>query len=104
AAEYSLTNASKSYLPQINMGGQASYQSDVTQIPVSLPNMDIPSISKDQYKLYGEVSQPITDLFTIRHQKDLINTQAAAEQHKTAVELYQLKDRINQLYFGILLI
>ncbi|TYR37231.1 TolC family protein [Sphingobacterium phlebotomi] len=102
--EYSLTNASKGYLPQINVGGQASYQSDVTQIPISLPNIDIPLISKDQYKLYGEVSQPLTDLFTVRHQKDLIEANNAVEEQKIEVELYKLRERINQFYFGILLI
>ncbi|WP_299179081.1 TolC family protein [uncultured Chryseobacterium sp.] len=103
--DYSITNASKGYLPQINIGGQASYQSDVTKIPISLPNIDIPTMSKDQYKLYGEVSQPITDLFTtVKYQKELINTNTVVEQQKIEVELYKLKERINQLFFGILLI
>ncbi|PRD46513.1 TolC family protein [Sphingobacterium haloxyli] len=102
--EYSLTNASKGYLPQINVGGQASYQSDVTQIPISLPNIDVPSMSKDQYKLYGEVSQPLTDLFMVKHQKELVYANAAVEEQKVEVELYKLKERINQFYFGILLI
>ena len=102
--EYSITNAAKGYLPQFHIGGQASYQSDVTQIPISLPNIDIPSLSKDQYKIYGEVSQPITDLFTVKHQKELIHANTAVEEQKIDVELYKLKERINQLYFGILLI
>ncbi len=102
--EYSFTNASKGYLPQFNMGGQVSYQSDVTQIPISLPNIHIPTMNKDQYKLYGEVSQPLTDLFTVKHEKELIHANAVEEKQKIAVELYKLKERINQLYFGILLI
>lgn len=102
--EYSLINASKGYLPQINLSGQVSYQSDVTQVPISLPNVDIPSISKDQYKLYGEVSQPLTDLFTVKHQKEFIHANTAVEEQKIEVELYKLKERINQFYFGILLI
>ena len=104
AKDYSLSNASKGYLPQLNVGGQATYQSDVTQVPISLPNVSIPAMSKSQYKLYGEVSQPITDLFTIKHQKELINANTAVEAQQTEVELYKLKERINQLYFGILLI
>lgn len=101
---YSIANASKGYLPQINIGGQATYQSDVTRIPVSLPNIDIPALSNDQYKLYGEVAQPITDLFTVKDQKALINADMAVEKQNIAVELYKLRDRINQLYFGIQLI
>ncbi len=102
--EYSIANAQKGYLPQLNIAGQATYQSDVTQVPISLPNMDIPTISKDQYRLYGEVSQSITDLFTVKDQKEYINTHSEIEIQKTAVELYKLRERINNLYFGILLI
>lgn len=102
--EYSIANAQKGYLPQFNVAGQASYQSAVTQVPISLPNMDVPTISKDQYRLYGEVSQSITDLFTVKDQKEYINTNSAIETQKTEVELYKLKERINNLFFGILLI
>lgn len=104
AGEYSISNASKGALPQFHIAGQATYQSAVTQIPISLPNLDIPGLSKDQYKLYGEVSQPVTDLVTVRYQKELINANTAVEKQKIEVELYKLKERINQLYFGILLI
>ena len=102
--EYSITNAQKGYLPQFNIAGQATYQSDVTQIPFSLPGMDIPTMSRDQYRLYGEVSQSITDLFTVKDQKEYINTNSEIEVQKTEVELYKLRERINNLYFGILLI
>lgn len=102
--EYSVANAQKGYLPQFNVSGQATYQSDVTQIPVSLSNMDIPTISKNQYRLYGEVSQSITDLFTVNDQKEYITTHSEIATQKTEVELYQLRERINNLYFGILLL
>ena len=84
--------------------GQATYQSDVTQIPVSLPGLNIPVISKDQYRLYGEVSQSITDLFTVRNQQKVIHANADIEIQKTEVELYKLRERINNLFFGILMI
>lgn len=101
---YSLDNASKGYLPQVNLAGQGTYQSEVTQIPISLPNLEIPTLSKDQYKLYAEASQSITDLFTLKHQKALINSNAEVEVQKIEVELFKLKERINQLFFGILLV
>jgi outer membrane protein TolC len=104
AREYSLDNARKAYLPQFTLMGQATYQSDVTQIPVSLPGLNIPVISKDQYRLYGEVSQSITDLFTVRNQQKVIHANADIEIQKTEVELYKLRERINNLFFGILMI
>jgi len=102
--EYGVANAQKGYLPQLNVAGQATYQSEVTQVPVALPNGDIPTISKDQYRWYGEVSQSITDLFTLKDQKEYIHTGAEIETQETEVALYTLRERINHLYFGILLI
>lgn len=102
--DYSVSNASKNYLPQINFAGQATYQSDVTSIPIALPNLNITSLSKDQYKIYGEINQPLTDVFVIKQQKEYIKTTADVEEQKLEVELYKLKERINQLFFGILLI
>jgi outer membrane protein TolC len=102
--EYSVENASRGLLPQINFSGQATYQSDVTQIPVSLPNTNIPVLSKDQYKIYAELSQSLTDQYTIRQQKELIKATAVSEEQSLETELYKLKERINQVFFGILLL
>jgi len=104
---YSLDNVSKGYLPQVNIAGQATYQSDVTRLALSedlgaLLNFE--PISKDQYKIYGEVVQPITDLFTLSNQKDLVEKNAEIETQKLEVELYKLHERIDQVFFGILLI
>lgn len=101
---YSIENANKAYLPQFSIVGQATYQSEVTQIPIDLPNMSIEPLSNDQYRLYGEVNQPLTDLFLVNHNKGLVVTNAKAEIQKLEVELYQVKDRINNLYFGVLLL
>lgn len=101
--EYSIENISKAYLPQFAINGQATYQSEVTEIPVKLPNTIIPGLSKDQYKIYAEVNQTVFDGGVKRLQKQSIDADAAVDQQKIEVELYKLKDRINQLFFGILL-
>jgi outer membrane protein TolC len=100
--QYSLNNAAKGYWPQLSINGQASYQSAVTEI--NLPGLGVLTMNKDQYRVYAEVYQSITDPFLIKQQKELVKANAETEQQKTEVELYQLKERINQLYFGILLI
>jgi len=102
--DYSLDNAAKGYLPQLNFAGQATYQSEVTKIPISLPGMQIKELSKDQYRVYAEINQSLTDPFIIQQQKELIRFNSEAEKEKLEVEFYKLKERINQLYFGILLI
>ncbi len=104
AKEYSIDNAGKNYLPQLSINGQATYQSGVTELPIKIPNLNLPGLSKDQYRTYGEINQPLTDLFNVKNQKELINASSEIEAQKLIVELYKLKERINNLYFGILLI
>jgi outer membrane protein TolC len=100
--EYSIDNAMKGYLPQFSINGQATYQSAVTELPIAMPGAEVPQLSKDQYKLYAEVNQTIYDGGAIRQQKHAHEVNARVEEQKLAVELYSLKERINQLYFGIL--
>jgi outer membrane protein TolC len=102
--EYSVSNISKGYLPQISVNGQATYQSEVLELPIKIPGVAVPQIDKDQYKIYGEINQPLTDLLTIKYQKTLVETNSMIQEQNLEVELYKLKERINQLYFGTLLI
>jgi outer membrane protein TolC len=104
SGEYSISNASKGYLPQISVNGQATYQSAVTQIPISIPGVKIPSLSKDQYKIAAEIYQPLTDLSLTKQQQEMAAANKEIQEQQLEVELYKLKDRINQLYFGILLV
>lgn len=101
-AELNIENLSKGYLPQFQVNGQASYQSDVTKLNISLPGMQVTALSKDQYKLTADLSQTLYDGGSIKAQKDWQQLNADVETEKAEVELYQLKERINQLYLGVL--
>ncbi|MEZ2337398.1 TolC family protein [Mucilaginibacter sp. RCC_168] len=103
-ADYTIENIQKGYLPQLNINGQATYQSAVTAIPIKLPGINIPTLSKDQYKLYGEFDQVVYDGGAIKQQKQLQKATEAVNQQQLETDLYQLKDRINQLFFGVLLV
>lgn len=100
--QFSVENASKAGLPQLQVVGQATYQNEVTQLPFSLPNMSIEPLSKDQYKVYADVQQTIYDGGMMSNQKKIANVTAGIEQQKTEVELDRLEERINQLFFGLL--
>lgn len=102
AEQFTTENALKGWLPQVNITAQATYQNDVTQFPVKLPNVNVEPLSKDQYKVYADVSQTIYDGGNIRNQKNLAKIQSEVQTIQTEVELDKLKERINQLYFGIL--
>jgi len=97
------TNAT-AFLPQVTLNGQATYQSDVTKIAISLPNMTIPTVDKDQYKLYLDLRQTIWD-GGLSKARELINeTENAGNRQQVEVELYQLKEKVNQFYFTSFLI
>ena len=97
-------NNATSFLPQVTLNGQATYQSDVTKIGLSIPGVNIPTADKDQYKFYLDLKQTIWD-GGLTKAKELINeTENAGNQQQVEVELYQLKEKVNQFYFTSFLI
>ena len=107
--DYSIENVGKGYLPQVNFNGQATYQSAVTTIAVSgLPpafdHLSFPELPLEQFNVHGEVDQTIYDGGVMKQQKQSDAANADIQQQNLEVQLYALKDRINQIYFGVLLI
>lgn len=102
-ARYNLANASKGYLPQVSLSGKASYQSEVTQIPIEIPGVDV-GARKDQYQIMAELDQTIWDGGSIRSQRKQAKAQAEVDAVQTDVDLYAIRERVNQLFFGILLL
>ena len=108
---YTLANANRAYLPQVSILGQATYQSEVTDLSKSVvgglplpPNVSLPTIDKEQYKVVGEVSQLLYGGGAIRSQKAVAKAQNAVQAQAVETQLYILKQRVSNLYFGVLLI
>lgn len=97
-----IDNLQKGYLPQLSISGQATYQSEVTSISLPIPGASFTPPSKDQYKILADVNQLLYDGGNIKTQKNIQRLNEDAEQQKLEVELYKLKDRINQLFLGVL--
>ena len=68
-----------------------------------MPGITVKGLSKDQYQALAEVNQVVWDGGAIRSQKSLSKTQAEVKRKTLEQELYTLNDRVNQLFFGILL-
>ncbi|WP_160714235.1 TolC family protein [Chitinophaga solisilvae] len=105
-AKYAVENAGKAYLPQLTISGQASYQSEVInfgEVIPPVPGMGFPVLSKDQYKIQGEITQQIYDGSVAKFQKEASRTSEAVQQQQLEVSLYAVKERVTQLYFAILL-
>jgi outer membrane protein TolC len=92
---------SNTKLPQISLDAQATYQSDVIEIPI--PNSTIEPLNKDQYRATLSVNQLIYNGGATDASLDVKSAQLKTKQKQVEVNLYQLKQKINQLYFSILL-
>ncbi len=103
-ADYNIANANKTWLPQVNLTGKVTYQSEAIKITLPPPINRTLEQSKEQYGLAVDVSQTVWDGGVVKAQKNSVKAQAEAEKQKLEVDLYALKDRVNQLYFGILLL
>lgn len=101
--EYNLSNANKGYLPQVLFSAKASYQSDVTKVPISMPGVEIKGLSKDQYGATLEVNQTIWDGGAIKSRKAGVVSGTEIDKANVDVGLYAINERVNQLYFGVLL-
>ena len=101
---YTLANANKAYLPQLSLEAKATYQSDVITIPLDMPGIEIPVPDKDQYQIVAQANQIIWDGGKIAAKKEMIEAGAVVEEKTLETELYSLRERVNQLYFGILLV
>jgi Outer membrane protein len=102
--EFNLSNANKGYLPQVSFSAKATYQSAVTKLPITLPNVSIEGLNKDQYQSVVEVNQSVWDGGVIRNQKKITEASSAVDKQKLDVDMYAINDRVNQLFFGILLL
>lgn len=97
------TMYNKTWFPQVDLNAQATYQSDVTQISLPIPNLKMPTFEKDQYRATIDVKQLIWDGGTIGKEKGVKKIENSIEQQKVAIDLFKLKERITQIYFRILL-
>ncbi len=101
---YDIEALKKGKLPKIDLNAQATYQSEVTELPIKIPNVVVTPLNKDQYRATLDVNQLIYNGGVIDANAKLKEAQTKTQQQQVAVSLYQLKTRINQYYFSILLL
>ena len=88
-------------LPQLNLDAQATYQSDVIEVPI--PNSAIEPLNKDQYRVTLSATQILYDGGTRGASLNAKLAQLKTNKKQVEIDLYQLKQKINQLFFSVLL-
>ena len=108
--QYNISNAARAWIPQVVFSGQATYQSATPTYPevfnqiVVANGLDMSGIRKGQYKVAVDVSQNIWDGGQSRANREIAEAEAAVQRSQVDVSLYDLQSRIQNLYFGILLL
>ncbi|HPE83862.1 MAG TPA: TolC family protein [Aequorivita sp.] len=98
-----ITILEKGKLPKLDLNAQATYQSDVIELPFQIPNATIEPLNKDQYRATLDANLLIYNGGNIAANTKLKTAELAAQQQQITVNLYTLKSRISQSYFRVLL-
>ena len=104
-----VANIQKGWLPQVSASAQVTYQSDVMAWPDQMQTMlkgmglDLVGLKKDQYRVGIDVNQTVYD-GAISSQKAIARQQGEVQSAQTEVSLYNVRQRVNEMYFGLLLL
>ena len=108
--ELTVDNVRKGWLPQLTAMAQATWQSSVTAWPDEMQAMmgqmgvDVRGLKKDQYRVGVDVSQVVYDGGSIRSRQEVARRQGHVGQLQNEVSLYGVRQRVNEMYFGLLLL
>ena len=108
--QLTVANIQKGWLPQVSAQAQATYQSDVTAWPSEMKAMmsgmgiDMKGLTKDQYRVGIDVQQTIYDGGVIGSQKRIAREQGKVQAAQNEVNIYNVRRRVNEMFFGLLLI
>ena len=108
--QYNLSNAARAWIPQIALSAQATYQSATPTYPEAFSSImqangiEMVGIRKDQYRVALDISQNLWDGGVSKANRALAEAEAAEQRSRIDVSLYELQSRVDNLYFGILLL
>ena len=108
--DLTVSNIQKGWLPQISASAQATYQSDVMSWPDEMKGMishmgiDLKGLKKDQYRMGVDINQTVFDGGVINSQKQIAREQGKVQAAQTEVNLYQVRKRVNEMYFSLLML
>ncbi|MEP2024846.1 MAG: TolC family protein [Reichenbachiella sp.] len=97
ASEYTISNASKAYLPQFDVtliGGVIS----------GAPSASQGTSTEANFISVLQVNQPIWDGGMTKNYKEIAKAKAALQNIELEVSIYEIRERVNHLFFGILLL
>ena len=107
-SQYSFENAAMGYVPRITLSAQASYQSDAVAFPeefnslLKMAGIEMDGMPKDLYKVQLEISQTLWDGGYAKAQREAVKAEQEVSKLTLDKDMDALRTRVNQMYFGIL--
>lgn len=104
-----LSEINNSWLPRIGVYGQVTGQNVVPAFPKSLTGVldqmgqSVKGLGKVQYKVGVDVSQNIWDGGASKSRRELAHARDAVNRSALDVEMYSLRERVESVFFAILL-
>ena len=102
SSDLKIQNLNRNYLPEMNINGDAHYQSNVTEVPTVVAAFAPEPLDKDQYKLSLDVSQLIYDGGSTKSNKEVEAIDNEINRQNVGISLYQLKEKVIAVYFNII--
>lgn len=105
-----LSDINKSWLPQIGIYAQGTVQNVVPSFPDALSNVldqmgtDMKGLGKLQYRVGVDLNQTIWDGGTSKASRTIAESENAQQEAALDVELYAVRERVENLFFGIMLV
>ncbi len=103
ATEARLRNLNTERLPQLRVSGDATRQSEVPSIPISLPGgMTPPVPPRSRYEVRGEVEQRVYDGGALERRRGIERARLAEAQAEVGAALFGVREEVNAAFFGAL--
>lgn len=108
--EIDLSEINKGWLPQVSVYGQGTGQNDAPSFPESLSRVigqagiDMKGVDEWQYKAGVDIWQNVWDGGESKAQRNTARAERAERQAALDVQLYAVRERVEDLFFGILLL
>ena len=108
--DLTVSNIMKGWLPQVSASAQATYQSDVASFPDRMQTLydqfglEMKGLKKDQYRVGIDISQTVYDGGAVSSQAAIAREQGRVQAAQNEVNLYQVRQRVNEIYFALLLL
>ncbi|MEZ4684795.1 MAG: TolC family protein [Bacteroidia bacterium] len=90
-------------LPQVSVNAQATWQSEVTSLPLELPGVDIPTLSKDQYRITADVNYALYDGGLTKTRLALEALSHASQNLQLDAELLKQQQQVLEAYVRAML-